>query len=134
MGYLTGLGAMLLVLGSGAVLLLLLLAKLGTMLWCQPPRRPALRGVLAALAVNLLALLLLWRDLDGERAQAAFYRGVEQDLPSAALAWALLLAAAIVLEGCAGAATEHTAEPGAADAAAPPAAGACRPSRGRTRR
>ena len=93
MGYLTGLGAMLLVLGSGAVLLLVLLAKLGTMLWCQPPRRPALRGVLTALAVNLLALLLLWRDLDGERSQAAFYRGVEQDLPSAALAWALLLAA-----------------------------------------
>jgi hypothetical protein len=92
-GYLTGLGAMLLVLGSGAVLLLVLLAKLGAMLWCQPPRRPALRGVLAALAVNLVALLLLWRDLDGERSQAAFYRAVEQDLPSAALAWALLLAA-----------------------------------------
>ena len=93
MGYLTGLGVMLLVLGSGAVLLLVLLARLGAALLRQPPRRPALRGVLAALAVNLLALLLLWRDLDGERAQAAFYRAVEQDLPAAALAWALLLAA-----------------------------------------
>jgi len=41
---------------------------------------------------------------------------------SLAATWAVLLAAAIVLEGCAGAATERSAGPGAADAAAPPAA------------
>lgn len=89
---LTGVGVMLLVLASGAVLLLALLVKLGAMLWCQPPRHPPLRGVLAALAVNLAAILLLWRDREGGRGLDAILRALEQDLAATAVAWGLLLA------------------------------------------
>jgi len=90
---LTGAGVMLLVLASGAVLLLALLVKVGAMLWSQPPRHPPLRGVLAALAVNLAALLLLWRDREGGRGLDAILRTLEQDLAATAAAWGLLLAA-----------------------------------------